>query len=70
MQYQVYEIKLVEGRPGEWKGRIRRRDRRLIRCVGTDTPGPVVVTNACPSKEMALAQAKRAIDGGGLTAVE
>jgi hypothetical protein len=29
-----------------------------------------VITNACPTKEMALAEAKRAINGGGMTAAE
>jgi hypothetical protein len=70
MQYQVYNIKLVKGRPGEWKGHIRRQDRRLIKCESNATPVPVVVTNAWPTKELALADAKRAIDGGGMTAAE
>jgi hypothetical protein len=70
MQYQIYDIKLVEDGRGEWKGRIRRQDRRLIKWESNDTPGPVVITNACPTKEMALAEAKRAINGGGMTAAE
>jgi hypothetical protein len=38
MQYQIYDIKLVEDGRGEWKGRIRRQDRRLIKWESNDTP--------------------------------
>ncbi len=63
-----YEIEIVETSPTEWRAHIRRRDGRLILAVGNPVPGPVIVSNAYPTREMALEEAERAVNGGGMKA--
>jgi hypothetical protein len=63
-----YMIEIIKVADNSWKAKVTRQDGHLIRVRYGNGPVPSITTSARYSKDDALDEAKRMIDGGGMDA--